>query len=183
MKKLFLMMALGLFFVACNNDDVPNDDPTPGVPGAVNFVGKLTVTPNEGSRFEAFDADEIEFILTEDVASEQNSDLNYVNLSMPQIKFVKEMPVWIALELPGLAELQLLDQEWDFTFGVDEMIPYYMGQPYDPMGDGKYTISNLVGDYKYATKELVVDFDCYSMHVNYVGKWVTNSTPMEELID
>lgn len=180
--KRFLIFAISLFTVAgCNN---PTDDPTPdnSATEGSSFIGKLEVTPNEGSRFEAFSADDIEFILTEDTAAEAGSEHDFVNLKMPQIKFVKEMPVWISLELPGLEEMDDIDQAYDFEFGAEEMLPYFMGLPYDPAGDGRYTITRLTGCYLFQEKQLRVEFDCYTMHVTYTGSWVSESAPVEEML-
>lgn len=181
MKKLLSLLALLLVVTACDHS---TEEPTPNGGNSEEslFVGDLVVTPNEGSRFEPFSAEDIEFILVEDAAAEAGSEHDFVNLKMPQIKFVKEMPVWISLELPGLEELDDIDQAYDFEFGTEEMLPYYMGLPYDPSGDGRYTITHLKGCYLFEEKQLHVEFDCYSMHVSYTGLWVESSAPVEQML-
>ncbi len=180
MKKLLLLLTLGILTTACHEESVT--PPQPQTNGEARFVGTLTVTPNEGSHFSAFEASKIEFIITRNQSLKQEEDLHYIDLAMPQIKFVEQMPVWISLELPGLtAQQAAIHPTCTVEFSEDSMIPYYMGQPYDPQGDGKYTITHLVGCYE-TSKTLHVEFDCYTMHVDYRGEWVTTSTPMEEVI-
>ncbi|MBQ8307174.1 MAG: hypothetical protein IJX56_00035 [Alistipes sp.] len=179
MKRLFTVLMLGLALVACDDkddDSIGTFEPI----GACSFKGTLSVTPNEGSPFGAFEAPEIEFILTENEGLEQGSEIDYLNLSMPQIKFVEQMPVWIALEVIGIP-IREVNPSNECHFGLQETIPYYMGAPYDPKGDGQYTIYNLEGYYENTTGKLYVDFDCYTMHVHYEGAWVATSAHFDEV--
>ncbi len=157
MKKLLSLFALLAIFAGCSDNDEPtkNDDLKP------TFIGKLEVTPQPGSPFGEFSEQDIEF----------NYEVNAEKLTlvMPKIKFVAEMPRWIAFEV---RELNYQRGDSQLTFSIDETIPYWNGAPYDPNNDGKYKITNLVGRHDISSGKLYVEFDCYSMHVNYVGDYI-----------
>lgn len=166
MKKLLSLFMLLAIFTGCS-DDKENNIPTPEAEAAI-FLGELTVTPQQGSPFGEFSESEIEF----DLKFEGST----LTLVMPKIKFVEQMPRWIAFEVK---ELNFVKGDTELSFGIEETLPYWNGAPYDPEGDGTYKITNLQGSYNYSTQKLTVDFDCYTMHVNYIGEWDVKSLPIK----
>ncbi len=151
MKKLLLLFALIVGFAACN--ETKDENPAPAPAEELLFSGHLEATPDEGSRFEAFQEEEIPMELTP-------GENGCINLIMPEIKFVEQMP-WLAIEVRDLENTATGE---DIRFEADETIPYFMGAPYDA-----FPISNLKGHYDAAAKSLTVDFDCNTMHVSYRG--------------
>lgn len=167
MKKLFTLLLAGLCLGACNDGDDPIVEPVIEPVGYAGFRGELTVTPNPGSPFQPFTEQEVEFR----VFRESDTQLSIL---IPKIKFVKEMPVYVAFELRDLHDADPSDPA-QFRFAVEECLPYWNGAPYDPdldqdgQPDGTYRITNLRGSCTPATGRLEVEFDCYSMHVSYSG--------------
>jgi hypothetical protein len=98
-----------------------------------------------------------------------------ISIMIPKIKFVKEMPVYVAFELRDLHDTAPADPE-QFLFAVEECLPYWNGAPYDPdlnqdgKPDGIYRITDLRGSCTSESGLLEVEFDCYSMHVTYSGR-------------
>lgn len=161
MKKLFALMLAGLSLTACSDD---NDEPAPA-PAAADrtiFIGTLDVTPQEGSPFKAFSAEGIEFGLRPQADGR-------MTLVIPKIKFVEQMPVWIAFEVPDLTPVA--GTGGSFSFAVASTLPYWNGAPFDPDKDGRYEITNLDGRCDAAGRTLRVTFDCYTMQVDYRGAW------------
>ena len=150
-------LALG----ACHTDNDDISGPTVCPPAdAWSYSGQLDVTPTEGSPFSAFSEEAIVFELKRD------GDDRYI-LKIPRIKFVEQMPVYIAFEV---RDIELVDDEaGGFTFAIDETTPYRNGAPYDPNGKGTYTIRDLRGR-SIDGSVLETSFDCYTMHVEYRGK-------------
>lgn len=169
MKKLLTLLLLACSVMACSDDD--NTTPPPAE-GPATFVGTLSVSPNEGSPFNSFSAEEIEFQLEE-------CEDDCVNLLMPKIKFVEQMPTWISFEVRQIARVET-DDTAAYHFYLAETLPYWNGEPYDPKGDGTYAIYNLEGSYSYDERKLHVEFDCYSMHVSYQGDWDPASALFQE---
>lgn len=157
MKKLFALMLAGLCLTACNDD---NEEQTPVTADRSIFVGTLEVTPQEGSRFEAFSAEQIEF----DIVPQKDGRWTLV---IPKIKFVQQMPVWIAFEVTDLNPVAGADGSTGFS--VASTLPQWNGAPFDPDGDGRYEITNLEGRCDASGRNLHVTFDCYTMQVDYRG--------------
>lgn len=138
---------------ACS-DDNENPQPPQQPEEEYAFVGALEVTPEEGSRFEAFGEQDIAMEL-------QGADDGTLTLMMPEIKFVPQMP-WLSIEVRGLVKMSSED---GFSFSVEHTIPYFMGAPYE-----SYPITNLQGSYSASQQSLLVEFDCNTMHVTYNGR-------------
>uniref|UniRef100_UPI0040568470 hypothetical protein n=1 Tax=Alistipes sp. TaxID=1872444 RepID=UPI0040568470 len=162
MKNLFTLGFALLFMVGCS-DDEPVQQITPNTQYAV-FVGDLENTPNPGSHFSAYSEEEVEFDL------EPAGDK--VNLMMPKIRFVEQMPVWIPMEIRSI---EVEKGEGVMRFSLAEATPYYHGLPYNPDGKNTYQITNLEGEYNYSTRQLRIEFDCMTMHVHFAGNWNPNS--------
>lgn len=161
MKKM--MMAVALFALAACSDDDPAQQIEQNTQYAV-FVGDLENTPNAESRFERYSESEVEFDL------EPAGDK--VNLMMPKIRFVEQMPVWIPMEIRSI---EVEEVEGAMLFSLAEATPYYHGLPYNPDGNNTYQITNLEGRYDYTTRRLRIEFDCFTMHVHFEGNWNPNS--------
>lgn len=166
MKKILPLFLLATALVACGSDD-ETPAPVPGDQTAEwSFRGDVAVTPLEGSRFNAFDDPDIVFDLVPAI------DGSYT-LTMNKIKFVEQMPKRIVFDVKGLQLVQ--QQDGTSLFSAAETLPYWNGEPYDPAGDGTYTIHSLEGMVSFAHDgtplTLEVGFDCYSMHVAYTGNY------------
>lgn len=153
MKRLLILFALLGGVMACSDND-KNEVPAPAPSQGLQFVGTLEVTPEAGSRYEAFSEVEISMEL-------QATGESLYHLLMPEIKFVPQMP-WLAIEV---RDLQDQDSGDGIRFDVAETIPYFMGAPYEA-----YTISNLRGEYDPAAQTLTVDFSCNTMQVHFEGR-------------
>lgn len=187
MKHLFFILALSLGFVACDDDNDTIWAPVEDKPCV--FVGELDVQPTETSPFEAFGEEDVIFSISEAEAAEEQdpSDADYINLFMPDIRFVSQMPVYIALEIRDIKEDSSLSDAQNFGFSLSKTTPYWNGEPYNPdmdgdgVGDNRYEITDLKGTYNYTTKRLSVEFYCYSMHVKYSGEWKSDSGEFDEV--
>lgn len=166
MKKLTALVLLAFLGVSCGSDDneTPGGQPPrPATEEVDSFTGDVEVTPLEASRFNAFEDPGIVFEMkrTPEMAAGE------FILTMNRIKFVEQMPKRVTFEVKGLT----LDDAG--RFGAVRTVPYWNGEPYDPAGDGTYTIHDLTGTVEYAADgtplHLTVAFDCYTMHVAYSG--------------
>ncbi len=162
MKNILTILLAALMLTACSSDDDPT--PAPVSDDKSVFIGTLNVSPQAGSPFDAFTASDIEF----DIREEKDGRWTLV---MPKIKFVEQMPVWIAFEV---RDLQPEPADGEIRFALDRTLPYWNGAPYDPEGDGKYEITELAGSCD-PDGQLHVTFHCYSMLVDYRGEWVATS--------
>ena len=169
MKKFLLLLLSGLALAACSDSD---DTPAPGpeTSDRSRFTGTMHVEPQSGSPFSAFSAEDIVF----NVFYQANGDLT---LDIPKIKFVEQMPYWIAFEVRDLA--RNINCSTLIEFYTERTLPYWNGAPFDPEGDGKYEITDLKGSYDPETQQLHVTFNCYTMRVDYLGKWDSSSLPMK----
>ncbi len=164
MKNILTCLLAAVALCSCSSDDdtMPTSTTTPA-DGRSVFIGEMNVTPQEGSPFNAFKATDIEF----DIEAKNGS----WTLFMPKIKFVEQMPVWIAFEV---RDLQPVQTDGSINFSLDSTLPYWNGAPYDPQGDGKYEITELEGRC-YPDGQLHVTFYCYSMQVDFSGQRVATS--------
>lgn len=168
MKKIFLLMLASLCLSACGDENETPPAPVIEPADYAGFRGQLTVAPNPGSPFQPFTEQEVEFRVF------RESDTQ-ISIMIPKIKFVKEMPVYVAFELRDLHDTTPADPE-QFLFAVEECLPYWNGAPYDPdlnqdgKPDGIYRITDLRGSCTSESGLLEVEFDCYSMHVTYSGR-------------
>lgn len=169
MKKFLTLLLSGLALAACSDSgDTPA--PTPEVSDRSLFRGTMNVEPRSGSSFSAFSAEDIVF----GVLCQTDGNLT---LDIPKIKFVEQMPVWIAFEVRDLT--RNMNTSTLIEFGTERTLPYWNGAPFDPEGDGKYEITDLKGSYDPETKQLHVTFNCYTMRVDYLGQWDASSLELK----
>ena len=105
----------------------------------------LTSTPLEGSQFEAFTDTEMRFELDGSV------------LKMNKVKFAERMPR-LDIEVPDITLGQ------NGVFAAASIVPTYVGNPM-----AQYVMTNFKLTADTARNTLHVEFDCFTMHVEYTG--------------
>ena len=131
--------AAALFAAACEKEFDGDDD------NNRQEAYLLTSTPLEGSQFEAFTDTEMRFEPAEGV------------LKMNGVKFAERMPR-LDIEVPGVTP------DNNGGFAAERIIPTFNGQP---MAQYVMTDFKLTADT--ARNRLNVEFDCFTMHVEYTG--------------
>lgn len=143
MKKFFMLMAAAacIFAAGCEKE-IADDGPE-----TVDY--KLTSTPMEGSQFEEFYDTEMRFEL----------ELGYGTnvLKMNKVKFAERMPR-LDIEVPGVTP------DENGVFAAESIIPTYAGQPM-----AQYVMTDFRMSFLPAKNRMEVQFDCMTMHVEYVG--------------
>ena len=104
MKRLFVLMLAGLCLSACGDENETPPAPVVEPADYAGFRGQLAVAPNPGSPFQPFMEQEVEFRVF------RESDTQ-ISILIPKIKFVKEMPVYVAFELRDLHDTAPTDPE------------------------------------------------------------------------
>lgn len=162
MKQILILCSALLLFVACSdNEQTPQPEPTKEYAA---FVGELENTPLEGSHFTPYSESDVEFDLVP--AGEK------MNLMMPRIRFVEQMPVWIPMEIRAIEVERQADA---LILTLEETTPYFHGLPYDPDGKNSYQITQLEGRYDLKSHQLSLRFNCMTMLVHFEGEWERNS--------
>ena len=138
-----MMMAAAacLFAAACDKEENSGEEP--------NLGFYLTSTPLEGSQFEAFSDTEMCFVLV----------LGYGTntLQMNGVKFAERMPR-LDIEVPGVTP------DENGVFRAESIIPTFNGQPM-----AQYVMTDFVLIVDNVKNKMTVEFDCMTMHVEYVG--------------
>ena len=141
-----MMMAAAacIFAAACEKEEESTTDE------GVQTVGyMLTSTPLEGSQFDEFTDTEMRFVLVHGYDTS--------TLQMNKVKFAERMPR-LDIEVPGIA----LDD--DGRFSAAAIVPTYNGAEM-PV----YTMTNFSLSCQPDKKLMEVQFDCFTMHVEYTG--------------
>ena len=101
-----------------------------------------------------------------------NPNYSTIDLFIPKIKFVEQMPVYVSFILKDLQNES--NNPLRFEASKESTFPYWNGEEYKPDGSDAYLITNLHLTYSKEDAEeiyLKVEFDCRGMHVNYYGLW------------
>ncbi|MEG1622432.1 MAG: hypothetical protein RR330_03555 [Alistipes sp.] len=158
MRKILFLLFFATLTVACSKD-TPDDQGGSDL-SLLHFMGNVSVTPLPESHFNAFEDPNIGF----DLRTEKNGT---ATLIMNKIKFVEQMPKRVTFEVRNLSLGTTADGQQHFE--ATTTVPYWNGVPYDPTGDGTYTIHRLLGTISKDKTKLSLSFDCYTMHVSYIG--------------
>lgn len=141
MRKIFIFIATALCIFASACEKTNDGGDEP-----VGF--QLVSTPLEGSQFDAFTDTEMRFELV------QSSGV----LKMNKVKFAERMPR-LDIEVPGVTIGS------DGNFSIASIIPTYLEQPM-----AQYVMTDFKLSFDQSGNRLYVEFNCFTMHVEYVGQ-------------
>lgn len=178
MKKLLLtLLCAPLLMTGCLNG---SDYEPPTMPeftfNQLQFKGKMTATPLQGSEFTKFTQEDVLFSILPPADPEKDQR---VTLRLQNVRFVEQMPVSIECTYPNLVlmawpyDKHLTAQPAD----KEPMYPYYQGLPLDIDKDGKpdeeYKTTDLLVDIVFTNDKITkagVKFHCYTMEVLIEGE-------------
>lgn len=145
MKRFVLFAVLAAAFAAV----LPSCDKKGGGDGDREFY-YLVSTPLEGSQYEGFTDSDMRFELVREAGGTYTLEMNRVH-------FVEAMPR-LDITVPGIA------LGTDYKFSIGSIIPAYNGQPMP-----QYVMTGFELTVDRGEDMLEVKFDCFKMHVEYVG--------------